>query len=289
MGFSDGILKNVDIEAYHEDTEYISSSAIKEASKSLKHFEWYFKIERDRKSYFDFGNAFELALMDVFNKTSEFDDKVFLFDESKRPEPTKSFGCLANKQWKDDMFDTQQYVINTTGKESFETINFMLESAWQDSTIQKILKETDYQTSIFWTDKATGIKLKTRPDVCRENSRTIVDIKTMSDASPSKFARDSSNFEYPLQAAIQMRGVIESGMYDRVDNYYWVCFEKEPPYNAQIYRFPKAEWAFFQNKLDFILSKIAMAREQNKYIGYTDRADNNLGILELEIPVWYKG
>lgn len=289
MGFNDGIFKNIDIEVYHEDVEYISSSSIKEASKSLKHFEWYFKKERERKSYFDFGNAFELALMDIFNKTSDFDDKVLLFDESKRPEPTKTFACLANKQWKDDMFDTQQYVINTSGKESFDSIKQMLESAWQDSTIQKILKETDYQTSIFWTDKQTGIKLKTRPDVCRANSRTLVDIKTMADASPGKFAKDSANLEYPLQAVIQMRGAVESGMYDRVDNYYWVCFEKEPPYNAQIYRFPKAEWAFFQNKLDYILNKIALARAQGKYIGYTDRADNNLGILELEIPVWYKG
>ena len=75
---------------------------------------------------------------------------------------------------------------------------------------------------------------------------------------------------------------------ETVDNYFWLVVEKEPPFNATIYEFSKSdiEWAF--DELDFILHKIARAREEDKYPGYTDRADNVHGILTAEIPLYYK-
>ena len=167
MQFENGIFNNININDYHGDTEYLSSSSIKEANKSLKHFEWYFKKDKERKTHFDFGNAFEIALMDLFNETKEFDLTVNVFDESLRPETDKTFASKENSQWKKDFFETGNYVINQKGKESFETIELMLESCFQDSTIQRLMKETDYQKSIFWTDPQTKLKLKTRPDVCK--------------------------------------------------------------------------------------------------------------------------
>lgn len=289
MQFENGIFNNININDYHNDTEYLSSSSIKEANKSLKHFEWYFKKEKERKTHFDFGNAFEIALMDLFNETKEFDSTVNVFDESLRPETDKTFASSKNSQWKEDFFETGNYVINQRGKESFETIELMLESCFQDSTIQRLMKETDYQKSIFWVDPQTKLKLKTRPDVCKINKNVVIDIKTCVDGSPEKFSKDCANLNYPLQAVLQMEGCIRSGLYDKIDNYYWIVVEKEPPYNAQIYCFPHGEWGFFQNKLDYILSKISLAKEQNKYVGYSDRADNNkYGILDIEIPMWYK-
>ncbi len=289
MQFKDGIFDNISINDYHNDTEYLSSSSIKEANKSLKHFEWYFKRDKTRQSFFDFGNAFEIALMDLFNGTKEFDSSVNIFDELQRPETDKTFASSKNKEWKQTFFESSGYIINKSGKESFETIKNMLESCMQDSTIQRLMKDTNYQKSIFWTDPQTKLKLKTRPDVCKINKNVIVDIKTCVDGSPEKFSKDCANYNYPLQAVLQMDGCMRSGLYDKIDNYYWIVVEKEPPFNAQIYCFPHSEWGFFQNKLDYLLCKILLARQQNKYVGYTDRAeDNKDGILEIEIPMWYK-
>lgn len=286
--FELGIHQNVDISAYHSDREYISTSSIKEARKSLKHFHWYLNHKSERKSHFDFGNAFELALMDLINETKEFDKHVLVFDETKRPEPDKTFASTLNKSWKESFFQSDFYVINNTGDESIETMSQMLESCMKDETIQKLLKNTDYQTSIFWEDKKTGIKLKTRPDICKITKNVIVDVKTAKDASPRGFARDAANFDYPLQAAVQKRGCIESGLFERIDYYYWLVVEKLPPYNAQIYSFKRDEWDFVDNILDYTLGLIKQAREEDKFIGYTQQSDNKYGILDLDLPLYYR-
>jgi hypothetical protein len=99
--FTNGIYDHINIDEYHADSEYLSSSSLKESAKSLKHFKHYLDTkDKERKSHFDFGNAFELALMDAMNKTTEFEKEVFVFDESERPEKNKNFGSKENSEWK---------------------------------------------------------------------------------------------------------------------------------------------------------------------------------------------
>jgi len=285
--FKDGIYDNVNIHEYHADKEYISSSALKEAQKSLAHFDFYYSKPSERKSHFDFGNCFELALMDAINGTNEFDKFVTIFDEQQRPEQEKTMASGKNKEWKITIFDTDKYIITKTGDESLETMQLMLESCIKDSVINALIKNTDYQKSIFWTDKQTGLKMKTRPDVCKMNKKVIVDIKSTKDASPEKFAKDAANYSYPLQAITQINGCIDSGLMIP-EKYFWLAVEKTAPFNAQLYEFKNEDWQLMQDRYEYHLGLIKMAREENKFPGYTQRADNQHGILELELPMWFK-
>ena len=286
--FELGIFENVDIDDYHRDREFISSSAIKEARKSLKHFDWYLNNPGETKSHFEFGNAFELALMDSVNGTNDFDENVLIFDESKRPEPDKNFGSNKNKDWKIEQFLTTKYIIAKTGDESFDTIQIMLKACKENELIEKLLKNTNYQSSLFWEDSKTGIKLKTRPDVSKVNKSVIVDIKTTRDGSPRSFAKDVANYDYPLQAVLQMRGCVGTGMLEKVDKYYWLVAEKNPPYNVQIYNFPVSDWAFVEKDLDYVLGLIKQSRDNGKFEGYSYQSDNKFGIIDLVLPNWYK-
>lgn len=286
--FTNGIYDHININDYHADSEYLSSSSLKEAAKSLKHFKHYLDTkDKERKSHFDFGNAFELALMDAMNKTTEFENEVLVFDEAERPEKSKNFGSKENSEWKTKILNTRKYVINKVGAESVETMNLMLGSCWQDQTIQGLLRNTDYQKSLFWTDKETGIKLKTRPDVCKVNKCVVIDIKTCKDASPGNFGKDAANFNYPIQAALQMRGCIESGLMPVVNKYYWIAVEKVAPFNAQIYEFEIQEWDWAYMRLDYYLRLIKQAREENKWVGYSQQSDNKWGIMPIKLPLWY--
>src|SRR5688572_21573066 len=62
----DGIYTTISIEEYHANRTHLSSTQIRTAKRSLKEFDWTRRglIKREDKSCFDFGNAFELALMD---------------------------------------------------------------------------------------------------------------------------------------------------------------------------------------------------------------------------------
>ena len=286
--FENGILKNVTSEDYHADREYLSSSSIKESIKSLAHFNHYRNKKSERKSYFDFGNAFEIALLDYIYGTVDFMNQVVIFDESERPEKDKGITSTINQNWKKSILNGEKLVISKTGAESFETIVQMLQSCARDSVIQKLLKNTEYQNSYFWTDEKTGVNLKTRPDLVKVEKGVVIDVKTTRDASPKGFSQQAANLEYPIQAAIQMRGLIETGQHPKIEAYYWLAVEKEAPYNAQIYEFQREDWAFINDKLDYYLTIIAQAMKENKFVGYGQQADNELGILSLELPLYYR-
>lgn len=284
-----GIYTKLTIEDYHANKTHYSSTGVKHAKRSLKDF-WYYKqghYDHGHVSHFDFGNAMELALLDH----SEFVDKVEIFDADQRPEADKTFGSKLNKEWKQDFFDNAQsenkYVINKEGDNSFEIIECILDSVYRDAVIQKLIKNIDYQSSIFWTDEKTGLNLKTRPDVIKSEKNAIIDIKTTLDASPEKFKRDLSNYDYPIQAIMQIDGVINGGLMEKVDYYFWLVLEKNPPYSAQLYEFALEDRVMIEEHYRFLLSRISRADELNFYPGYTDRADNEHGIIRANIPPYY--
>lgn len=290
----DGIYDNISIEDYHKNSTHVSATSIKYAKDSLKHFQWFRqgKIQVEKKSHLDFGNAFELALLDqkgylenvAVIQDAEWIEEVMKGDPKiKSPRATAAYKKLAAdfetaNQWK--------YLINETGPESFEVIEEMLSSCYQDKVIQALIKNTEYQLSLFWTDQ-TGVKLKTRPDICKRKKNVIVNLKTTQDGSPEAFSRDLNKWDYPLQAAIEIRGCLETKLMDTVDSYFWLVVEKVPPFNATIYEFGETDRNAVSDNLDFLLSKIAKSQEQNLWPGYTDRADNEYGILTAKIPLWY--
>lgn len=277
------ILKDMTIEAYHEEAEHLSASSIKEARKSMKHFNYYreHRTEQTFKAHFDLGNAFELLLLDYFQGTDEFNQKVIVFDESQRPEQDKGITSKLNQEWKQSILNGDKYVIFP---KDIEVLNEMLYSCQRDETINKLLKNTDKQVSLFWTDEMTGIKLKSRPDVNKTKANVLVDIKTCDSADPDDFARSVAKFDYPIQAAIQMRGCVATGLMPKIDKYYWLAVEKKPPFCAQIYEFDTQDWDAAQQAVDKTLQKIA----QGGATGYAERSDNPFGIITIQLPKFYQ-
>lgn len=276
------IVRDLSIKDYHLDKDYLSASAIKEAMKSMKHFNYYRNQPKEEqfKAHFDLGNAFELLLLDYFQGTKEFDNEVVIFDEAKRPEQDKGITSKINQEWKQSILNGEKYVIFP---KDVEVLSAMLTTCINDSTIKKLLSNTDKQVSLFWEDEQTGLKLKSRPDVNKSKANVLVDIKTCDSAAPEDFSRSVAKFNYPIQAAIQMRGCVATGLMPQVDKYYWLAVEKKPPYCAQIYEFDPNDWGMADMAVNMVLHKIKNGGDQ----GYSERADNALGIITLELPKYY--
>lgn len=291
-----GIYTDITIEAYHANATHLSSTQIKLAKKSLKQFEWYMtgKIEREDKPHFSFGNAFELALLNPV----EFAEKVAIMpdqdwcreamlDNEKLVKPRSS--KIYNAKYDEWILGREgQYQIMDAGKESYETIKCMLDSCYADKVIQGLIRNTEYQLSLFWTDEETGLGLKTRPDICKRRKNVVVNVKTTEDGSPQAFSKDLVKYDYPLQACIEITGCLKTGLMESVDNYFWLVCEKTPPYNATIYEFSQQDIMASMDELHYLLNKIAKARKENLHPGYSDRADNQYGILTADIPPWYR-
>jgi hypothetical protein len=289
-----GIYTDISIQDYHANKTHLSSTGIKMAKKSLALWKWMQSRPQEFKQHFDFGNSFEIALLDRDNfekfvaimQTENWIAKAL--DEKPTLKVPKNSKCYQVEEEKFLKENEGKYIIPDVGPQSFEYLEYMLESCHKDAVIQKLISNTEYQVSLFWTDDQTGINLKTRPDICKRKKNVIVNLKTIADGSPDSFSKDLAKYEYPLQGAIEIRGCQQTGLMEKVDNYFWLVVEKEPPFNATLYEFDHSDQRYSMDELEYLLSKIKRAREEDKYPGYGDRAANEYGILTAQIPMWYK-
>jgi len=276
-------IRNLSIKDYHEG-EGISASQIKKAIASTSHF-FVKEIKSEKRNpAFDMGNGFELLLTEPQN----FLNEVLIFDPKNRPELDKTMGSKLNKVWKEEIMNSEKIVLDL---EQYETLQEMVKSCEKNKTIVETLKDCKLQMSLFWNDPATGLLLKTRPDVIKyrgENSVIVNDIKTTMDASPEGFGKAFANLNYGIQAVTQIDGV-ESALNVSVDYYTYTVVEKVAPFNAQVYVLGDEEITFYRQIYKSILKRIKRAMDDDKYIkaGYGENALDNGCILDLEIPKWH--
>jgi hypothetical protein len=293
------IRTDLTIEEYHK-LPAISASTLKKAAHSelsLKHY-MNTKNTEEHIPHLDFGNAFELALMDEANKTKEFNKKVKvkpikewiskaleLNPELKSPTSSKVYK-EAKQEWFDKLPENC-YVIADEGKESMESIKGMIEQLKKDPTVWALLGATDYQVSCFWKDEETGLELKSRPDVAKTKKNVQIDIKTTRDASPHAFARQSTQLLYPIQAVMQIDGAIKTGLMPSVEKYYWLAVEKEAPYNYALYYFTDVDRSIVNKKYRELLKKAAKALLNENPKSYGAEAANEFGILNYNLPNYF--
>lgn len=298
------------IEDYHADRTILSSTGLKKLKECSRNFVHYVLYGTESKPHFDFGNAFELALMDKVNNTDLFGKHCAILETDMwvnaaldvKPELVSPKASKTYKDLEAAFIEENEgkYLIKDIGEaESKVAMNEMINSCVNDETIRKLLTNTEYQVSLFWDDPDTGLKLKSRPDICRSKKNIIVDIKTCKDASPQGFARDASNLDYWLQAVMQMEGVVNSGLMERVDKYFWLAVEKTPPYNACIYEYQADDITsitlYYRNLLKRAVTALSLIPEVHKRNGdlsivpsYGEQSDKGYGIVDLEMPLYYR-
>lgn len=274
-----GIYKDLDIEEYHQNDGYLSSSRLKPMFESLRAF-FTSRPDTEKKSYFDVGNSFEIALLEPEN----FQAKVAVFDDNKRPEPNKTYGAKVNKEWKEHFYlvNADKYVISLS---DFHLIETMVQDCKKNKRISDILKGAQMQDSFYW-EHETGIRLKSRPDLWKpvgtNKEIIIVDVKSAADGSAEGFAKQSQKLHYPWQAITQIEAMKSFG-YDVVA-YYWLVCEKNPvnPY-SQLYRFNPRHIEImgevFEKKM--ISLQKAYERGERNLWWYTNRDADSVPYLDL--------
>jgi hypothetical protein len=286
---------NLPIKDYLEDDSRYSSKHLKSVKKSLAHFYYDFVLgfhEEPEGTKLDFGNAFETALLtpDLYDKLVAVKDEQSWIEEVKRQRPELK-GIKNSTEYKNfrDKFNEEnadKLIIPKQGEESQERLEYMLENCRRDSAIQSFVNNGTYQPSFFF--EMHGLPFRTRPDIVRPEKRILVDVKTCLDASPDGFAKNVARMEYPIQAGLHMKGAVESGFMDKVDEYYWLAVEKIPPFNAQLHAVQPDDKDWMMEQVEYLASELAQAKEQNLFPGYTQRVPDESGVNDLELPLFYR-
>jgi exodeoxyribonuclease VIII len=137
------------------------------------------------------------------------------------------------------------------------------------------------ETTHMWTDAATGLQCKCRPDWLTDDGSLIIDLKTTEDASPKGFERSVANWRYHVQAAWYLHG-LEHATGSRPDQFIFICVEKKPPYAVAVYaaapEMIDAGWKAAERDLEVL----ATCKAANAWPGYSDQIET------ISLPPWMR-
>jgi exodeoxyribonuclease VIII len=127
----------------------------------------------------------------------------------------------------------------------------------------------DTEVSVFWTDEATGLPCRCRPDkLIRYNSKNlIIDIKTCRDASPEGFEKSIRSYGYARNDAFYRRGLIAAT--GEPAEYLILAIEK-PSMIAAVYEIEREDQIEAGIEINTLLATIKECEESGSWPGYSD-------------------
>lgn len=162
----------------------------------------------------------------------------------------------------------------------WEQVTGMAESVQAHPAARKLLaRPGQVELSLFWSDVATDIECKCRPDRLTEDG-WVLDLKTTEDASPTGFAKSAANFRYHVQASWYLDGVRQSGIDPK--GFIFIAVEKRPPYAVAVYAADADMIAAGGREARRCLDLIAECRSTERWPGYGDT------VQTLSLPKWAK-
>jgi exodeoxyribonuclease VIII len=214
---------DIDIKLYHESAG-ISRSGISEFKKSPLHY-WqaYLSPNRIRKQdtkAMIFGDAVHTKIMEP----DLFDDR---FAVSKKFDGRKNAGKAAKIDFE----------IANQGKKILDTEDYLIIEAIENEVnkhplINRLIEGGKIERSLFWADSETEILCKARPDIW--TNRCLIDIKTTEDSSFNEFIWSIKNYNYHIQAAMQIDAIKEiTGKL--IHDFIFIVIQKTPPYKPYLY------------------------------------------------------
>lgn len=130
------------------------------------------------------------------------------------------------------------------------------------------------EASYTWTDPATGLECKTRPDWHSEDRRIVVDVKTTKDASRAEFTKSIANFDYHVQAAWNQAAL-------DAEQFITIAVESERPFAVAVYPASGALIAAGQRRIEAAMTLLAECHASGRWPGYGDLVQE-----PIDLPGW---
>jgi hypothetical protein len=130
------------------------------------------------------------------------------------------------------------------------------------------------EASYTWTDPATGLECKTRPDWHSDDRRIVLDVKTAADASRPEFSRSISNYDYHVQAAWNLDA--QGG-----EMFLSLVVENARPYAVAVYPASDALLEAGRRRIRSAMEVLAECWRTNTWPGYGEQIQE-----PIDLPAW---
>jgi exodeoxyribonuclease VIII len=127
-------------------------------------------------------------------------------------------------------------------------------------------------------DTKEGLRAKARLDKLCPRLKTVIDIKTTTNASPKNFGREIYNFGYHRQAAMYL-SACEALKLPAV-YYVIIAVEKEAPYVPCVYRLSRMAIDLGKEEIEKLMPEYGRAHRSGVWPGYPENA------VTIDVPDW---
>lgn len=270
-----GVYVDIPMESYHGALcvgPSISSSGLRTIeAKTPAHYyaESYLnpnRVPREEKTAFDFGQAAHFLLLSQPQFNKHFVVRPAVFD---------SYRTKAAQEWRDS---ARAEGLVPLLPEDLTVIKAIAENLDAHPLASDLLRGR-VERSIIFQDSATGIWLKSRPDVLSADT-IVADLKTTTDASPDAVRRTILDWGYAMQGALvgkAMKAVLGIEM----STFVLVFVEKTPPYAVNVVEVDNEWIAYASLQLRRAINTFAKCVETGEWPGW-------YGEPVIHIPDWLR-
>ena len=258
-----GIYPDISNERYHKGAG-ISKSDLDRIHRSPAHFLASLKAPEETNEAFIVGTAFHTAVLEPERFAKEYTALPYFNRRTK-------VGKEDLEAWQ-----KEHEGMIVLPDETMDMVRYMRDSVLRNPIARRLVELTQHELSVY--AEIDGITCKCRPDGWSQSESIMFDLKSARDASPDAFARSVANCRYHVQEAWYK--TVTNALGEKVDAYYFVVCEKEPPYAVALYQLDplSVEVGHHTAMADFETFRRAV--ETMKFEGYPKT------IQTLSLPRW---
>lgn len=151
-----------------------------------------------------------------------------------------------------------------------------------DPVARDYLAGAVFEGSIAWTDPATGLACKARPDVRNKARLLLADLKTCRSIDARRFGNESARLGYPQQLAHYASGCLH-GLGWAPQTHALIAVEKDPPHDVGVFEIPPANREIAAEEVAALLERVRECREANRWPGRFE------SVQLLQLPAYIEG
>lgn len=154
----------------------------------------------------------------------------------------------------------------------------MAETVRRHPLVQPYLQGGVFEEPITWTDEATGLPCKAKPDWRLDSRRVLIDLKTCRSAEGRRFGAMAARLGYHCQMAHYRAGIEVSFGYRPAVKI--IAVESEPPHDVSVFELDEEALFFGHDEVQQLLAKLRACLTSNSWPGrYTEEQ-------ALQLPAW---
>lgn len=132
---------------------------------------------------------------------------------------------------------------------------------------------------VVWTDPATGMRCKARPDLTHEERRILLDLKSTRSAEGRRFGHEAARFGYPGQLAHYEAGCLH-GLGWAPEQVVIVAVEKAPPHDVGVFEIDPQAREIAAAEVAELLARLKECTERGEWPG------RSMELQALQLPAW---